>query len=87
MTQAILGKAAATVSTAEAEAAEARKRERFRTARLTAFNAWVFGASMLPGFTHRLGVEPSGDPHPFVKQETGYRRMSCRPWRCPIELL
>ncbi len=54
MTQAILGKAAAAVSSAEAAAAEARKRERFRTARLlTAFNAWVFGASMLQGFTHR----------------------------------
>lgn len=54
MTQAILGKAAATGSPAEAAAAEARKRERFRTARLlTAFNAWVFGAAMLHGFTHR----------------------------------
>lgn len=53
MTQAVLGKAAATSSATEAAAAEARKRERFRTARLlTAFNAWVFGASMLHGFTH-----------------------------------
>ncbi len=54
MTQATLGKAAVAVSRAAAAAAEARKRERFRTARLlTAFNAFVFGATMLHGFTHR----------------------------------
>ncbi len=54
MGTAALGKAAATVSNAEAAAAEARKRERFRTARLLmAFNAWVFGAARLHGFTHR----------------------------------
>lgn len=53
MTQAVLGEAAAAVSRAEAAAAEARRRERFRTARLlTAFNAWVFGANRLHGFTH-----------------------------------
>ncbi len=54
MTSAVLGQAAAAGSTAETAAAEARKRERFRTARLlTAFNAFVFGATMLQGFTHR----------------------------------